>query len=70
VRDNGKAFPEEDLEHMFVPFRRSVVSEGVYGVGLGVTIVKEIAHKHSGEVWAKSSRRDGTIFSLSIAKWL
>ncbi len=44
VGDNGPGIPEAQREAVFLPFHR--LSDGVGGAGLGLTIVRRIAHLH------------------------
>lgn len=48
VADNGPGIPLQQQADVFVPFFR--LSGGVDGAGLGLTIVRRIAHLHGAEV--------------------
>ncbi|UCF86382.1 MAG: HAMP domain-containing histidine kinase [Desulfobacteraceae bacterium] len=39
------------------------------GSGLGLTIVREIAEKHGGEVWLEPGQERGITFHISIPKY-
>jgi two-component system, OmpR family, sensor histidine kinase TctE len=47
VEDNGPGLTDEDMTHVFQRFWRA--SERPGGCGLGLAIVREIAHRHGGE---------------------
>ncbi|SCA56947.1 Signal transduction histidine kinase [Candidatus Terasakiella magnetica] len=50
VRDDGPGIPEADLEEVFQPFRRVEASRNkeTGGVGLGLAVVRSVAHAHGG----------------------
>ncbi|MEJ2726597.1 MAG: ATP-binding protein [Deltaproteobacteria bacterium] len=49
---------------------RRKTSKGVEGSGLGLSIVREIAEKHGGEVWLEPDPDRGITFYISIPKYL
>ena len=48
VEDNGPGIPPEERERVFERFHR-VLGSGAEGCGLGLAIVREIAHSHAAE---------------------
>ena len=52
VRDAGPGIPEAELELVFEPFHRLEVSRNrsTGGTGLGLTIARNIARAHGGEL--------------------
>ncbi|MBF0409020.1 MAG: HAMP domain-containing protein [Candidatus Riflebacteria bacterium] len=66
VEDTGQGIPEEDLPHIFEQFYRGSGQKEHSGVGLGLSIVKEIIRAHEGDVHVKSQFGKGTIFSFSL----
>jgi len=69
VKDNGIGLKDHiSHEDIFGPFIRSKTSKGIQGSGLGLTILREIAERHGGEVWLKPGRVRGITFFLSISK--
>jgi PAS domain S-box-containing protein len=71
VKDNGIGIKEQgDHRDVFGPFIRRKTSKGVEGSGLGLSIVREIAEKHGGEVWLEPDRDRGITFYISIPKYL
>ncbi len=68
VQDTGVGIPEEALPHIFEPFYQ--VEQGTArrfeGLGLGLTLVKEIVEAHGGRVWAESEKGKGTTFWVTL----
>ncbi len=50
VIDKGDGIAEQDMEHLFKPFYRSIRHHGQNGSGIGLSLVKSIAEKYYGEV--------------------
>jgi len=50
IKDTGKGIKKEEIEKIFEPF---YTGEGG-GVGLGLTIAKNIIESHGGKIWAES----------------
>ncbi len=58
VCDRGPGVPDSERDRIFEPFyRRAGMRESVGGVGLGLSLVRQIAHQHSGD--AACLPRDG-----------
>lgn len=68
VADDGQGIPLEDQRKLFEPFARLKPSVSVEGSGLGLTIVREVAHRHGGEAWVRSEPGKGAVFFFSVAK--
>jgi signal transduction histidine kinase len=75
VENTGPAIPPYEIPSLFDPFRRVPTSErradsssasGNRGAGLGLSIVRSVAHAHGGDV--RASPREGG--GLSIGVWL
>ena len=64
VEDTGRGIGDVDLPRIFDPFY-TTKQEG-YGVGLGLSTVKEIMHRHGGEVSIKKADSSGAIFRLAL----
>jgi two-component system, OmpR family, sensor histidine kinase MprB len=50
VDDQGEGIPETEREHVFERFYRSEESRSMPGSGLGLSIVRQVAERHSGSV--------------------
>jgi PAS domain S-box-containing protein len=68
VSDNGIGLQGRDYESLFAAFRRDDSSKTVEGAGLGLAIVREIAERHGGKVWAEPGKNKGATFYLSVSK--
>lgn len=65
IEDTGKGIPQEDLDRIFERFYRSPSHVSTHkGTGIGLALVREIIHKHGGEISGKSSSKKGTAFTL------
>ena len=62
VKDTGIGIKQEDLPFIFERFYK--VSEG--GLGLGLTIVKELVEAHGGRIEVKSEYGKGSAFTVFI----
>jgi signal transduction histidine kinase len=70
VRDNGPGVPPDFLPHMFDRFRQADagMTRRQGGLGLGLTIVRDIIALHGGTVRAESAGKDqGTTIHLEFA---
>lgn len=69
IKDNGIGLKEKDShQDIFAPFIRRKTSKQIEGSGLGLTIVREIAEKHGGDVWLELGQERGITFYISIPK--
>jgi len=50
VTDKGDGIAEQEMEHLFKPFYRSIRHHSQNGSGIGLSLVKSIAKKYGGEV--------------------
>jgi signal transduction histidine kinase len=66
VRDNGIGIDEADQERIFQTFERAISANEVSGLGLGLSIVKEIVETHGGEVLLDSEVGVGSTFTVSL----
>ena len=70
VKDNGAGVPADFLPHMFERFRQgdAGMTRRQGGLGLGLTIVREIMSLHGGTVNARSAGpNQGTTIRLEFA---
>ena len=68
IKDNGVGIPEDQLERIFKRFYQveSPLRRQHEGMGLGLSIAKELVELHNGRIWAESSNRGGSEFILAL----
>ena len=56
VKDRGPGIPQTELKRIFRRFYRihGPIATRVKGTGLGLFIVRSVARRHGGRVWAES----------------
>lgn len=69
VRDSGVGIPKDKLAHIFDKFYQvdGTIRRRYSGTGLGLTIVKELAHILGGKIEVKSELKKGSTFSFSFS---
>lgn len=69
VKDQGMGIPAKELKRIFGRFYRipGVISQKVKGTGLGLFIVRSVARKHGGRVYAESEGAGlGSTFTMEL----
>lgn len=68
VKDTGAGIDLEKLEIIFERFKLggSVVEDVNSGLGLGLTICKELVNQMGGEIWVDSKAEQGSTFSFTL----
>lgn len=68
VQDSGIGISEGFLEHIFEPFERekNTTYSQVFGVGLGLTIAKNIANRMGGDIEVSSTAGEGSTFTVTL----
>ncbi|MGW1977045.1 sensor histidine kinase [Streptomyces sp. NPDC001889] len=67
VENTGPVIPEEDIPALFEPFRRGEGRDRMGpGAGLGLSIVRSIAHAHDGTVTAGPGPEGGLTVTVSL----
>jgi len=68
VSDTGPGIPAEHLPHLFDRFYRADPARGQAAghSGLGLAIAKTIVESHGGRIEVRSSKSEGTIFSVEL----
>ncbi|MFC7495351.1 MULTISPECIES: sensor histidine kinase [unclassified Nocardioides] len=64
VDDEGTGIAEEDRPHVFDRFYRSRESRGMTGSGLGLSIVRQVAERHSGGVAVEDAPGGGARLTM------
>jgi two-component system, OmpR family, sensor kinase len=68
VSDTGVGIPEDQLPLVFERFHRADISRADGGAGLGLSIARQIAESHGGELRAESKPGKGSTFTLLLPK--
>jgi signal transduction histidine kinase len=68
VCDSGSGILEDEQQHLFEPFYRGpdVQTTPKSGMGLGLTICKEIVNRHGGRIWCESRENVGSSFFVEL----
>jgi two-component system sensor histidine kinase MprB len=66
VLDRGPGVPAEDMPHVFDRFFRSVNARSRPGSGLGLSIVREVAQRHGGTVFAETRPGGGAAIGFTV----
>ncbi len=70
VADRGPGVPPEQRERIFEPFYRLPGhAEHAGGVGLGLSLVRQIAERHGGQVRCEAREGGGSLFVLTLPAW-
>jgi signal transduction histidine kinase len=65
VADNGSGMPQEVLDRLFEPFFSTRPESG--HLGLGLSVIYELVHRHGGFVEVESSPGKGSTFKVSFS---
>lgn len=68
VEDRGPGVPAGERERIFAAFYRihSSLTEGVSGTGIGLSIARELARLHGGDVVLEEDKQDGARFRVTL----
>jgi signal transduction histidine kinase len=66
VWNAGNPIPAESLSKIFEPFWRHSVSASRNGLGLGLHISAQIVRAHQGDITVRSTRENGTNFTVRL----
>jgi two-component system sensor histidine kinase/response regulator len=65
ITDNGPGISSKYCDQIFNPFTSTKKD---FGIGLGLTITRQIVEQHEGEITFKTSPTKGTSFSINLPK--
>jgi PAS domain S-box-containing protein len=67
VKDNGPGISKKEQQRIFEPYeRRKADRERLGGLGLGLSLCKNLVSLHGGEIWVESRVGKGSTFTFSI----
>ncbi|MEY9975524.1 ATP-binding protein [Lysinibacillus sp. RC79] len=66
VSDTGKGIPAQDLERIFNSFYQVKNNHQKEGLGIGLSIAKNIVDKLNGDIYVKSTLGEGTTFTFTM----
>jgi signal transduction histidine kinase len=66
VKDTGIGIYQEDMERIFEPYYRGKNAGAEDGVGLGLSLVKEVVDSHGGRILVESEPQKGSTFSMML----
>jgi signal transduction histidine kinase len=65
VKDNGRGIDPEDMDKIFMPFRRAG-NTNVPGEGMGLAYTQALVSRHGGHIQCESEIGEGTTFSFTL----
>ena len=68
VADRGQGIREADQAALFEAFREMQEPSGrrIGGLGLGLSVARELVRAHGGDIWFETEAGHGTTFSVAI----
>jgi two-component system sensor histidine kinase TctE len=66
VYDQGPGYPLGDIENLTTRFARGRNADGIVGSGLGLTIAKDVATAHGGDIKLSNHEKGGACAILSL----
>lgn len=65
-RDNGIGFAPDLTSKLFCPFQKLHCDPALGGVGMGLSCVRRIVHRHGGRIWAEGIPGGGASFFMQL----
>lgn len=68
VTDNGAGFNEAYADKLFETFHRLHTEKDFDGIGIGLSLTKQIINRHHGKISASATVNEGAIFRFALPK--
>ncbi|HET6661394.1 MAG TPA: ATP-binding protein [Rubrobacter sp.] len=68
VSDTGIGIPEDQIPHVFERFYRAEEARSTEGLGLGLSIARQIVEDHGGSIEVRSKPMEGSTFIIRIPR--
>jgi two-component system, OmpR family, sensor histidine kinase VicK len=66
IIDEGIGITAEEQKNLFKPYHRVLQDRKIPGLGLGLTVCKQIIEAHGGKLWVESQTGKGSTFSFTL----
>lgn len=67
VKDTGVGIPKREHKRIFEPYQRRLTDrQRLSGLGLGLSLCKNLVELHNGKIWVDSHSGKGSTFAFSI----
>ena len=66
ITDSGEGIDDKDKSHIFDLFYRGTASRRESGMGIGLSVVKQIVDTHGWQIDVQSQKGSGTSFTITI----
>ncbi len=70
VRDTGIGIDEREIDHIFEPYYQITHEKrNIQGIGMGLSLVKNIINSLTGDISVESEPGSGTVFTITMKKY-
>src|SRR5690606_31955254 len=66
VTDHGPGIPPDQMDEIFLPFRRGPWAALAHGSGLGLSVIRKIVDAHGGRIDVESEPGRGSTFVVRL----
>ncbi len=66
VEDNGRGLDKVEIDRVFDVFYRGEESRSVEGLGIGLSVVRQLVEGYHGEIGVQSRKDEGTVFMIKF----